>query len=91
MGPLENLVLTLVLGDDEKCEALIAIVRLIDMADDNDKCLITALTIEYAYSHTTNHRAGLTEYLTNLINQSSEYAQLVAAYPCRRSEHASKE
>ena len=91
-GPLQHLVCELTLDDDDRCEAFIAIMRLIDMADDDDKCLITALAIDFAYTYTTNSRHSLHEYLSDMGNRSADFAQLVAAIPNRRrSNHASNE
>jgi hypothetical protein len=90
-GPLMRLVCNLTLDDDDKSEAFIAIIRLIDLADDDDKCVITSLIVDFAYAYTTNHRDSLQEYLSDMENRSTDFAQLVAAIPNRRSKHASEE
>jgi hypothetical protein len=77
-APLQRLIGNLALDDDDKCEAFIRLMRLIDHADDDDKCMITSLAIECAYAQTANHRHSLQEYLADLGNQSHEYADLEA-------------
>ena len=91
-GPLLRLICNLTLDDDDKAEAFIAIIRLIDLADDDDKCVITSLIVDFAYAYTTNHRHSQQEYLSDMANRSEDFAQLVAAIPQRRrSKHASEE
>ena len=91
-GPLQRIICNLALDDDWKCEAFIRLIRLIDLVDDDARCVITSLVIDFAYASTTNHRDSLKEYLTELSNdESGEYAGIEDVMSERRSNHASEE
>lgn len=68
-GPLQTIVNTLVLNNDDKCKSLIRLLRLIETADDDDKSMVISTAIEYAYGYTRHHYDCYQQFLEELYKE----------------------